>query len=56
MDLNMKYYLIRLNNNVINSCKIILPWGKYSYKQLNFGVRKSLKHFQDNMNEIFQDI
>ena len=29
LDLNMRYYHIRLRDNAGNLCTIILPWEKY---------------------------
>ena len=31
LDLNMGYYIIRLDPDASNICTIILLWGKYSY-------------------------
>ncbi len=38
LDLNMRYYTIRLDPDLAKVCTIILPWGKYSYKRLPMGV------------------
>jgi hypothetical protein len=32
LDLNMGYYIIRLDPDASKICTIIFPWGKYSYK------------------------
>ncbi len=38
LDLNMGYYTIRLNLTASETCTIIFPWGKYSYKRLPMGL------------------
>ena len=38
LDLNMGYYHIELNLHAQEMCTIVLPWGKYCYKQLPMGV------------------
>jgi hypothetical protein len=37
LDLNMGYYTIRLDPDASKIYTIILPWGKYSYKQFTNG-------------------
>jgi hypothetical protein len=37
LDLNMGYYIIRLDPTVTKMCTIIFPWGKYSYQRLPMG-------------------
>jgi hypothetical protein len=32
LDLNMGYYIIRLDPDASKICTIMFPWGKYSYK------------------------
>ena len=41
LDLNMRYYNIRLSKNESSLCMIILLWGKYCYKRLPMGVDNS---------------
>ena len=45
LDLSMGYYHIRLSEQDINLCTIILLWGKYRYKRLPMGVSKPPGHF-----------
>ena len=52
-DLNMVYYHIRLSENSINLCMIILPWGKCCYKFLPMGVANSSDLLQQKMNDLF---
>ena len=52
--LSMGYYHIRLSTNVINICKIILPWCKYKYKRITMGVFNSPDIFQGRVNELLQ--
>ena len=53
LDLNIRYYHIRLSKNASNLCKIILPWEKYRYKCLKMGVANSPAIFQQKMNDLF---
>ena len=53
LDLSMVYYHIRLSENASNSCKIILPWGKYRYKRLPMGFVNSPDIFQQKTNYLF---
>ena len=53
LDLNMGYYHIRLSKNASNSCKMILPWGKYWYKHLPMGVANSPVVFHQKINYLF---
>ena len=52
LDLELKYYHIRLNKNESKLCIIILPWGGYSYKHIPIVVAKSSDTFQTE-NELF---
>ena len=53
LDFNMDYYHIRLMEETSNLCTIILPWGKYHFKNLPMGVSKSPDIFQEKTNEMF---
>ena len=53
LDLNMRYYHIRLSKNESSLCMIILLWGKYCYKRLPMGVDNSPDIFQQKMNALF---
>ena len=53
LDLNTEYYYIRPIKNVSKLCKIILPWGKYYYKNLPMGVANSLDISQQKINDLF---
>ncbi len=50
LDLNMGYYTIRLDPDASKICTIIIPWGKYSYKQLPSGIAV----FQGKMLELME--
>ncbi len=56
LDLNMGYYTIRLDLDVSKICTIILPWGKYSYKQLPVGIAGSPDIFQGKMLELMESL
>ena len=53
LDLNMGYYHIRLIENTIYLCTIIITWGKYCYKCLPMGVANPKENFQQKMNDLF---
>ena len=53
LDLNMRYYHIRLSKNASNLCTIIHQWGKYCYKRLSMGVANLPDIFQQKMNDLF---
>ncbi len=48
LDFNMGYYAIRLDPDASKICRIIFPWGKYSYKRLPIGIAGSPDFFQAN--------
>ena len=54
MDLNTGYYYILLSEQAIDLCTIILPWGKYRYKQVPMAVSKPQENFQEKMNKCFR--
>ncbi len=56
LDLNMSYYTIRLDPDASKICKIIFPWGKYSYKQLPMGIAGSPDIFQEKMSEPIESL
>ena len=49
----MGYYHIRLIENLINLCTIILPCERYSYKCLSMVFANFPDIFQHNMNDLF---
>ena len=53
-DLNMGYYHIQLTEDASNLCKIIIPWGKYQYRELPMILSRSSDIFQNIMNKMFQ--
>ena len=53
LELKIVYYNIRISDQSINLCTIILPWGNYWYKRLPMGVSNSPDIFQEKMNEMF---
>jgi hypothetical protein len=52
----MGYYHISLNLEAQKMCTTILPWGKYQYKRLSMGAKKSPGIFQRIMYELLGDI
>ncbi len=56
LDLNMGYYMIRLDPDVSRICTIIFPWGKYSYKRLPMGIAGSPDIFQEKMSELMESL
>ena len=54
LALNMGYYHIQLSEDASNLCTIILPWGKYCYKNIPMGVRNSLYILQQKTSYLFQ--
>eukprot|EP00957_Ditylum_brightwellii_P107530 8204508-Ditylum_brightwellii.AAC.1 len=52
----MGYYDIEASPDVLNSCKLVLPWSKYEYCKLPMGLCNSPDNFQDNTNELFEEI
>jgi hypothetical protein len=52
----MGYYHIPLDLEAQKLCTTILPWGKYQYKRLPMGVKKSPDIFQRIMYELLGDI
>ena len=53
LDLNMRYYHIRLRMDASNICTIILTWDKYKYKRLPMGVCNA-PGFPGKMNKLFK--
>jgi hypothetical protein len=56
LDLNMRYYTIKLDPDASRICTGIFPWGKYSYKRLLMGIAGSLDIFQSRMLELIEDL
>ncbi len=52
LDLNMGYYIIRLDPDSSKTCTIIFLWGKYSYLRLPMGIACSPDIFQAKMSEL----
>jgi hypothetical protein len=52
LDLNMGYYIIRLDPMASKMCTIIFPWGKYSYLRLPMGFAGSTDIFQAEMRDL----
>ena len=55
LDSRMGHYPIRLSENISKLYTIILPWGKYHYKQLPMGVANSPDIFQHKINDLFHE-
>jgi hypothetical protein len=56
LDLNMGYYIIRLDPDASKICTINFPWGGYSYKQLPMGIAGSPDIFQGKMPELIESL
>jgi hypothetical protein len=54
LDLNMGYYTIRLDPDASKICRVIFPWGEYSYKKLPMGIAGYPDIFQENMPELME--
>ena len=54
LDLNIRYYHIKLNEDANNLCIIILPWRKYRHKHLPMIVSSSSDILQQKRNDLFQ--
>jgi hypothetical protein len=55
-DLNMGYFTIRLDPDASNTCIIIFPRGKYSYRRLPMGIAGSPDIFQGKMSELMKSL
>ena len=53
LDLNTRYYHIRLTENTSNLCTIFLPWRKYCYKRLPMVIADYPDIFQQNIIDLF---
>jgi hypothetical protein len=56
LDLNMGYYIVRLDQDASKICTIIFPWVKYSYKQLPMGIAGCLDIFQGKLSELIESL
>ncbi len=56
LDLNMGYYTIRLDPTASEMCKIIFPWGKYSYKRLPMGFGGWADIFQGQIMDLMASL
>ena len=52
LDLDVGYYIIRLDQNASKICTIIFPLGKYSCLRLSIGIFGSLYIFQAKMSHV----
>jgi hypothetical protein len=52
LDLNMGYYIIRLDPTAAEMCTIIFPWGKYLYQRLPMEFARSADIFQEEMGNL----
>ncbi len=52
LDLNMGYYIIRLDPTAAKICTITFPWGKYSYQRLPMGFAGLADIFQAGMGNL----
>ncbi len=56
LDLNMGYYIIRLDPDASKICTIIFPWGKYLQNRLPMGIAGSPDIFQGKMAELMESL
>jgi hypothetical protein len=56
LDLNMGYYTIRLDSTASETCTIIFPWVKYSYKRLPMGFGGSADIFQAQIMDLMASL
>ncbi len=56
LDLNMGYYIIRLEPTASEMWTIIFPWGKYSYKRLPMGFGGSADIFQAQIMDLMASL
>jgi hypothetical protein len=58
LDLNMRYYHIKLDADAQELCTIVFPWhvGKYKYKRLPMGIKIPPDVFQNFMSKLVQDM
>jgi len=56
LDLNMGYYMLRLDPSAQMICRIILPWGKYPYLRLHMGVVGSPDLFTEKMYGLMETL
>ncbi len=52
LDLNMGYFIIRLDPAAAKMCTIIFPWGQYSHQRLPMGFARSADIFQAEMGNL----
>ena len=56
LDLNMRYYHIRLDPASKQLCTIVLPFGKYEYQAIPMGLCNSPDIFQEKMSELMDGL
>jgi hypothetical protein len=56
LDLNMGYYIIRLDPTASKMCTIIFPRGKYSHKRLPMGFGGSATIFQAQIMDLMASL
>ena len=56
LDLNMGYYMLRLDPSAQKIYTIILPWGEYSYLRLPMGIAGSPDIFQERMPGLMETL
>ena len=56
LDLNMGYYMVRLDLDSQKLCTITTPWGKYQYLRLPMGVNISPDIFQEKMSDLMSGL
>ena len=56
LDLNMRYYHIKLDADSRKLCTIILPWGKCEYSKFPMGLCSSVDIFQKKMLDLMSGL
>ena len=56
LDLNMRYYHIKLTPNASRLCTVVLPWGKYEYLRLPMGLCNSPNIFQKKISKLMMGL
>ena len=56
LDLNMRYYHIRLSHRSKQICTIVLLCGKYELQKLPVGICRKPNIFQEKVSKLFEGL
>ena len=56
LDLRAGYHHIALNDDAIKKTAIILPFGKFEYLKVPFGLAQAPAYFQNSMNKVLNGL